>query len=257
MGSENTTSPRQQEDPFMNLLLNIALPVIILGQGDRWIDNPVTVLLIALAFPVVYFFYDLNKRKKYNFISILGFISILLTGGIGLLQLSRDWFILKETAIPAIIGLVVIGSLFTPFPLIRKILYTPELFDVEAIKTRLAERNNTPHFDALLRRTTILLGLSFFFSALLNFLVASYFIKTEPSVDLAQYNAEVGAMTGWSYAIIAVPNLIITVGILIYLVKRLESLTGLSFENMLASHHREKAAEQQAKEAARRAAKRK
>ncbi|KAF0093085.1 MAG: hypothetical protein E1N59_3160 [Puniceicoccaceae bacterium 5H] len=229
----------------MNLLLNIALPVVILGQGDRVTDNAVVVLLVALAFPVGYFVYDLVKRRKYNFISILGFISVLLTGGIGLLQLSRDWFIVKEAAIPAIIGLAVVVSLWTPFPLIRKILYTPQLFDVESITGHLEQRGHVKAFDRLLRRTTLLLGGSFFLSAVLNFLTASYFVKTEPSVDLAQYNAEVGAMTGWSYLIIALPSMLITFGILFYLVRQLERLTGLSFEEMLSPEMRAKQEETQ------------
>lgn len=239
MGSENTSTKRS-EDLFTSLLLNVALPVVMLSQGKRWIDEPALVLVIALAFPISYFIYDFVTRKNVNIISIIGFVSVLLTGGIGLLQLSRNWFILKETAIPAIIGLLVVGSLWTPFPLIRKLLYTPELFDVEAIRHRLAERQSTAAFDSLMRNTTLLLGGTFALSAVLNYFTASYFVKTEPSVDLAQYNAEVGAMTGWSYAIIAIPNMIVTFIVLAYLVKRLEALTGLKLDDLVAAPLREK-----------------
>jgi len=139
----------------------------------------------------------------------------------------------------------VVVSLWTPFPLIRKILYTPQLFDVESITGHLEQRGHVKAFDRLLRRTTLLLGGSFFLSAVLNFLTASYFVKTEPSVDLAQYNAEVGAMTGWSYLIIALPSMLITFGILFYLVRQLERLTGLSFEEMLSPEMRAKQEETQ------------
>jgi hypothetical protein len=36
---------------------------------------------------------------------MLGFVSVLLTGGIGLLQLDPKWIAVKEAAVPAVIGL--------------------------------------------------------------------------------------------------------------------------------------------------------
>ena len=64
---------------------------------------------IALLFPVAYFIYDFFKRKNVNVISILGFINVLLTGGIGIFGakfgLSKNWFIFKEGFLPLFIGL--------------------------------------------------------------------------------------------------------------------------------------------------------
>ena len=60
-------------------------------------ENPaVGVLPIALAFPITYFVYDYFKRSKYNFLSILGLISVLLTGGIGIFEIPTKWFALKK-----------------------------------------------------------------------------------------------------------------------------------------------------------------
>ena len=42
-------------------------------------------LAIAVLFPVAYGTYDFVRRKKWNFLSILGAISALFTGGIGLI----------------------------------------------------------------------------------------------------------------------------------------------------------------------------
>ena len=133
MGSEKPEN-NKRENSFHSLLFNILIPVILLTQGDRLISSAASVLVLALAFPVGYFIWDFQRRKKANFISIIGFVSILLTGGVGLLQLPRFWFIIKETAIPAIIGLAVIGSLFTRYPLIRVLVFSKELFDVEHIQ---------------------------------------------------------------------------------------------------------------------------
>jgi hypothetical protein len=235
MGSVNPDVPRR-ENGFHSLLFNILLPVIILTQGDRLISQPASVLVLALAFPVGYFIWDYQRRKKVNFISILGFVSVLLTGGVGLMQLPRFWFIIKETAIPALIGLAVLGSIFTKHPLIRILVFSKEIFDVEHIQKALVERGSALQMEKLLRLTTTLLSLSFFFSAGLNFFLASYFVKTEPSVDQAQFNSEVGAMTGWSYVVIALPSTAFLIGILYMVVKGIRKHAGLGFEESLAVH---------------------
>jgi intracellular septation protein A len=237
MGSENQQT-KKRENGFHSILFNILIPVLILTQADRFIDRPAAVLVIALAFPVAYFIYDHRRRGKANFISILGFISILLTGGVGLMQLPRFWFIVKETAIPGLIGLVVLGSLLTRRPLIRLLVYSPEVFDVDRIQKALRERGTEAAMDRLLRRSTFLLSLSFFISAVLNFILARHFVRTEPSVDQAAFNAEVGAMTGWSYVVIAVPSMAFMLAV-IYLVSRgIHRHAGLGFEDALAPHLR-------------------
>jgi len=231
MESEKPVS--RPENIWLSLGLNVFAPVVILMQGDKVIDSAALVLALALAFPVGYFVYDLATRKKVNIISIIGFVSVLLTGGIGLLQLPRNLFILKEAAIPALIGTAVLVSLKTPWPLIRSILFQPQIFRVDEIKAKLQERSNETAFETLLSKATFLLAGSFFLSSALNYAVASYFIKTEPSVDAAQFNAEVGAMTGWSFVIIALPSMLVTFGALYYLITGLHKLTGLEMEAML------------------------
>jgi hypothetical protein len=238
MGSANPEI-KKRENSFHSLLFNILIPVIFLTQGDRLIASPASVLVLALAFPVSYFLWDYQRRKRANFISIIGFVSILLTGGVGLLQLPRFWFIIKETAIPAVIGMAVIASLFTRYPLIRILVFSKELFDVERIQSALKERGREAAMEKLLFRATLLLSISFFISAVLNFFLASHFIRTEPTVDAAQFNAEVGAMTGWSFVVIALPSTLFLFGILYMVAHGIKAHAGLGFEEALSPHLRE------------------
>lgn len=224
---------REREKFFPNLLCNIIIPVILLTQGNRIMENPAHVLILALAFPVVYFFYDLKTRSKVNFISILGFVSVLLTGGIGLLELPRFWFIAKEAAIPALIGIAIVVSLYTPYPLVRTLLFSKQVFKVDLIQQSLRERGKEAEMESLLKFSTVGLACSFFLSAILNFVVASHFIQTEPAVDKVRFNAEVGAMTGWSYLIIALPSMAFMFAILFYLIRGITRLTGMKLEEMV------------------------
>lgn len=247
--SEKPTPPAEEkpESLWWNVVLNILVPVLVLRQGDRLIDSSAAVLGIALAVPVGYFVYDWKTRGKKNFISILGFVSILLTGGIGLLELPRFWVLVKEAAVPGIIGLVVLISLGTPYPLVKTLLYSPKVFDIDRIQKELEVRGTEARFQSMLTVSTILLAISFFFSAVLNYFVAQYFIQTEPSIDLEQFNREIGQMTAWSWLIIAIPSMVITIGALIYLVRGIRLCTGLKLEEAMAEHHREAAEAKDAK----------
>lgn len=235
MKSENP-SPERSESSGSSLLLNIILPVLLLTQGDRLIDDPKWILALALTGPVAYFLHDLRRRRKANFISILGFISVLLTGGVGLLELPRFWFIVKETAIPAVIGLAILASVFTRFPLIRVFVYSPKIFDVERIQSALTANAQTDAMDRLLRKATVLLSCSFFISAILNFVLARHFVKTEPQIDAARFNAEVGAMTGWSFLVIALPSMLFMGLILFAVLGGIKKFTGLTVEEALRDH---------------------
>ena len=112
-----------KENGLVNILVNIIIPTVIMMKFSKpEYLGEVKGLIVALTFPITYGVYDLIKRSKVNFISILGLLSILMTGGIGLLKLNRNWMIVKETAIPFIIGLVVLISQRTQYPLVRTFL---------------------------------------------------------------------------------------------------------------------------------------
>lgn len=225
---------QKRENLFVNLALNILIPVLILKKGDAWLPalSPVQVLLVALFFPVAYFLYDFVQRRKYNFISVLGFVSILLTGGIGLLQLNPVWVAVKEAAIPAIIGLAVLLSNKTRYPLIRTFLYNKELIEVEKIDRALEERGSRASFDRLLGTCTWLLAGSFLVSSVLNFVLARWIVTTSPADDAVVFNAQLGSLTAWSIPVIVVPCMIVTGFALWKLLNGIKTLTGLDLEDV-------------------------
>ena len=59
-----------------------------LRLGRHWL-GPKWGLIVALVFPLGYGVYDFVRRRKTNFISVLGFVSVLLSGGLGLMKLGR------------------------------------------------------------------------------------------------------------------------------------------------------------------------
>lgn len=224
--------PPKRENLVINLVCNVALPPIILKWGSKaaWL-GPKWALVIALAFPVGYFIYDLVRRKKFNFISAIGFLSVLLTGTFAQMELNLQWFAVKEAAIPAVIGLVVLISMGTRWPLVREILYNPQVIDVDRIDAALAERNARPTFEKLLRESSYLLTLSFFVSAVLNYALARYLLESPAGTET--FNSELAKMNLLSWPVIVLPSTVMTMYALWRLLGGLQRITGLQFEQLM------------------------
>ena len=238
--STEKSAPPERENTFLNLGFNILVPILLLNKGKDWFgsylelyfDNvAVGVLLIAIAFPVGYFIYDYFKRAKYNIFSILGLISVLLTGGIGILNIPTEWFAIKEAAIPLLLGVAVVVSLKTPYPLIRTLLYNPEIMDVDRVQAALKEHDAETAFEKLLTFCTWLLAGSFLLSAVLNYILASWIVVSPSGTDA--FNAEVSRMMAWSWVVIAIPSIAIMMFALFKLMGGIKEMTGLELEQVL------------------------
>ena len=224
---------------MIDLLVSIILPSIILMKFSGENDLGATgALITALAFPLGWGIFELIKYRKFNFIALLGLISVLLTGGIGLLQLDLKWLAIKEAAIPSIIGLAVLASTFTRYPLVKTMLFNPKVIDVDKIKEKLEEKNSTLAFDARLMKANYLFAGTFLFSAIMNYILAKS-IVTSPSGSTA-FNEELGQLTLYSYPMIAIPSMLMMMAIMYYLWRTINGLTGLDLEGIMATELIEK-----------------
>ncbi len=225
-------NPSKHNNPLLEILINIVVPSVILMKFSGAQDlGAVGALLLALAFPLGWGARDLVRRRKLNLFAVLGLISILLTGGIGLLQLDTQWLAVKEAAIPGLIGLGVLVSTRTRYPLIRTLLYTPALIDVARVQQLLEERGTAQAFEARLQTATYLLGGTFFFSAAMNYWLATW-IVTSPAGSAA-FNEELGRLTLMSYPMIAIPSMLMMLAVLYYLARTIHKLTGLKLTDAL------------------------
>ncbi|MBU1665148.1 MAG: MFS transporter [Gammaproteobacteria bacterium] len=223
--NDTATSPKTAK-PLIEVLITLIIPSLILmklsGPEDLGVVNA---LLLALAFPLFWGVRSLLREHKVNLFAVLGLVSILLTGGIGLLQLDTQWLAVKEAAIPGLIGLAVAISAHTRYPLVRVLLYTPALMDVERIGRQLEARGNHAAFESRLRTATWMLGASFFFSPVMNYFLATW-IVTSPA-GTAAFNEELGRLTLLSYPVIALPSMLIMMAALYYLARTIRELAGL------------------------------
>ncbi|MBA5760955.1 MFS transporter [Vibrio sp. 404] len=225
----NTTV--KKSNPLFEILFNVFIPSFILMKfsGEEHLGTAMA-LVVALAFPIAYGGMDLIRNKKFNFIAALGFVSVLLTGGIGLLELDTRWLALKEALIPGLIGLAVLGSTFTRFPFMQKMILNDTILNLSLIKERLTENNKYEEFERCLMSSNYLFASTFAFSSAMNYFLATW-IVTSPA-GTAAFNEELGKLTLYSYPIIAIPSMLMMFGIFYYVWRQIRAMTSLETEQI-------------------------
>lgn len=228
------TPTARKPRPMIDLLVSIIIPSIILMKFSGTENlGASTALIVALAFPLGWGLFELFKYRQFNFIALLGLVSVLLTGGIGLLKLDPQWLAVKEAAIPGLIGVAVLLSTYTRYPLIRTLLYNPRPVNVDMIKDKLNECSNSEAFETRLQNATYLLSGTFLFSSVMNYSLAKW-VVTSPAGSAA-FNEELGQMTLLSYPVIAIPSMLMMVAIFYYLWRTINGLTGLTLEEIIVN----------------------
>ncbi|WP_444931851.1 VC0807 family protein [Microbulbifer sp. SSSA002] len=234
--NSTTTSPEKpkKEGFLSNITFNVIIPTLILTKlsGDEWLGTT-WALIAALAFPLGYGLRDLLRLGKVNFFSALGFIGILLTGGISLLKLDPQYIAIKEAAIPGLLGIATALSVYTRWPLVKTLLYNDQILDTAKIAQSLQDNGNQPAFDRTLRQTSWIVAGSFFFSSALNYILAKMIVISPPGTEA--YNTELGEMTLYGYLVIALPSTLILMGALFFLFSRIGKLTGLKLEEVMVA----------------------
>lgn len=231
--TETKPSNQRRSSPLSDLIFSIAIPSFILmkfsGEDSLGATNA---LLLALAFPIGWGLFNIFYYKSFNFIALLGLISIALTGGIGLFKLDPQWLAIKEAAIPALIGLAVLILARTRYSLIKLLIYNPAVMNVDKIKERLLLSGKQAHFDSRLLISTYWLASTFIFSAIMNYVLAKWLVISPAGSEA--FNEELAKMTMLSYPVIALPSTLAMLAIIYFLWKNIHSMTGLEFEEILA-----------------------
>ena len=232
-----TDAAKKQESPMVSLLINIVIPVCILTflSKEQYL-GPVWALLVAVAFPVVHGIRTVIRDRKADVLAIIGLVSVMLTGVFGIFELPRQWMIVKEAAIPLLIGVAIVVSLKTPFPLIKKLMLTEALFDVERLQGALKEQGNEAAFEKRLVGLTWGFAGVMFLSSVLSGILAFIVLKSDPGTP--EYAAELGKMTGLSNTVVLVPVMVAMLFVFNSLFNTLTKLTGLELDDVLAAQHR-------------------
>lgn len=211
------------------MAINIVIPAVILIKfsGDNYL-GPVMGLVVALLFPLLYGLHSLIKTKKPDFIAIFGLVGVLLTGGIGLLQLDLKWLAIKEASIPLLIAIALLVSEKTKYPIVSRLVN--QIIDKKKVAAHLSTEVKIK-YDRRLKITTYIFASSFLLSAFLNYSLAKILVKSQPGTEA--FNAELGRMTALSYPIIVVPSFIIMIIAIYYLLSGIDKIIDVDIDELL------------------------
>jgi len=223
---------KKKNNVLANILINFVIPFFILSnKHSQELLGPVYGLIIALAFPFCYGLYDFFINKDVNAISVLGVISISLTGVFGLMELPAEWIAVKEMSVPLIIGIFIAATANSKKPVLKRIFFNDLILKIDLLESKLKEKNEMKNYQLLLKKSSYYIAGSFLLSAILNYGLAKYLLKSAPGT--LAYNEEIGQMSVLSFPVIAIPCTIIMVWVFWYILKELQKLTGLTFEELI------------------------
>jgi hypothetical protein len=225
---------------LLNILINIILPVLILNKGSKFLHvSPTVTVALALSLPLGYGIYDYIRSQKLNIFSGLGFVNILVTGVLVVMNLGGMWFAAKEAFFPLLIGIAVAASAYTQKPFIKTLIYTPKVFNIDRINQEITSRNANDLFQGHLKNSTLFLSVSFLVSALLNFALAIRVFKPLEGLDeIARQetlNSQIADMHIYSTFVIMIPMMIFLIAILFYFIKGLTRITQIKSDDLMKS----------------------
>lgn len=214
----------------VNLVVNIAIPVVILltlSAPDRL--GAIPALLLAIGIPAVWGVVELIRTRKLEASALLGVISVLATGVIGVFELNTRLFAIKEAAIPLGFAAVLIASNSTRLPISTLLADMVQRRDRvhQAVERRGVERQYRLHLERIGSIWAAIMALS----GVLKFALASWLVRSAAGTEA--FNIELARYELWQ-----LPTTFLLTGVLIlsliwYIASGTAVLTNLGTEDVL------------------------
>ena len=228
-----STAPAEensQRETWLELFLNVVCPTVVLvflSSEDRL--GPLLGLVVGLSFPIAHASYSFAKTRTISPLSALAVVSVVLTGGIGLLKMDAYWFAVKEAVVPLAMGVFAAGSRYTPWPIVEVILW--RLLDQGKVEAAMSDKGGIEALHDDFDRVALWFAASFGYSAVVSFFLARYLV-TSPTGSVA-FNEELGTFTALSFPVVAIPMTIAMGFALNGLLNQLERDTGTEIDALL------------------------
>ena len=104
----------------------------------------------------------------------------------------------------------------------------------DKVASALDSLGNQMAFERVLVNASYLLAASFILSSVLNYILATVMLVSEPGTEA--FNAELGKMNALSFPVIAIPAMAVMLFALFYLFKQIKKLTQLELDEILIQH---------------------
>jgi hypothetical protein len=143
---------------YRSLVVNVALPLITVQVLLRTGTPPVTALAIAAIFPFADAVIGLARKRTFDPIAILSLIAIVIGIGTSGITGNAGFAVAKESLFTAVFGVLFLGSLAAPRPLMFQFGKTYATGNDPAAAAARDERWALPAFRRTLRTITLIWG---------------------------------------------------------------------------------------------------
>lgn len=213
---------------ILQLLLTFVLPIIVLMKlSSPSALGQVKSLLLALAFPIVYELTQAAKHKKISGLSLLSIGGILVTGLLSLLKLSATWLALRRAVPYVCIAAGILIAQSVGYPVVEKVV--SQIFDMKKLKA--ATKNPKEILDPLFKKSAYLASGLFGLMAISSYILTKIIVTS--SLGNAEFNQQYAQLRLLSIPFITIPILIGSIGIIWYVVNKLEKATGRDVEEFM------------------------
>lgn len=220
-------------NPLIEIVLTIILPSLVMDQFSKPESlGPLGALMVGLLFPVGFGIWCWWTKAGWNVFSILGFITVLLSGGLGLLQLDAFWFAIKESAMPVMLGLAFPLTHFIGKPLINALVLQPQMINLKSLDAALDTHEKKSAFDRTLFRASWGMGLGMLGSSVGNFFLALYLLNgKEPGSEA--FVKGISKLNWAGVIVIGVPLMLVMLFVFVWLLRQIQRITGLEKHDLL------------------------
>lgn len=223
----------KQPNPLLDLALTVILPSIVLEKLSKPDSlGPVWALVVAILLPVGYGVYCFTQKRGLNFFSVLGLVAVIVTGGLGLLQLNAVWFAAKEALFPVILGLAFPLSFHFGKPLVKEMLMNPQVVSEPTIHRALDTPEKHHHYSALLHKGSWGMACTMFGSAAANFALA-WWLLHDKTPGSEEYTKAIGRQNWLGFIVIGIPLMAVTLALLFWFFRGITRITGLEREDFM------------------------
>lgn len=224
---------QKQPHPLLDLALTVILPSFALEKlsaPDRL--GPLWALVVALLLPLGYGVWCFIQKRGLNFFSVLGLVAVIVTGGLGLLNLNATWFAAKEALLSVFLGIAFPLSHRWGKPLVSEMLLNPQVINLPLLHQALDTPEKHHSFAALLKRASWGMTGTFLFSAVANFALALYLLG-EKAPGSEEYTKAIGRLNWSGMLVIGIPLMGVTLALLLWLLRAITRLTGLERDDLM------------------------
>ena len=140
---------------------------------------------------------------------------------------------MKEAAFPIFLGLAFPLSFRFGKPLVSELLLNPQVINHTMLNAALETGDRRLRFQALLSRASWALAGTMLLSAIANAALVLYYLQgTEPGSEA--YTKAIGRQNWVGFIVIGVPMIAATMALLLWLLRRIEQLTGLERADLMS-----------------------